>query len=201
MLPPATSRFGLLCSPFTWTNLQFDNNFIQERLDIAIATSSWLSEFPKSHVTHQPPLGLLILIRSSYSELSFAKPFRFTCFWADDIQFNDVLGKAWSVHHSHRGSPTFFLSSKLSGVKSTFKAWDKFRFGLSEGNLSKVNVDLGTIFSNPSQSNFRSYKCFDNQLKSFPRLQDYSKQRSRGDKIRVRDANTRYFFTLLLVSI
>lgn len=94
---------GCSCSPFTWTNLQFDNNFVQEWLDIAIATSSWRSEFPKSHVTHQPPWGsdhLLILIHTSYSELPFAKPFRFRCFWAGDIQFNDVLRKAWSVHQA-----------------------------------------------------------------------------------------------------
>lgn len=47
-------NLGFLRPRFTWTNLQNFPDLVQERLDRAVANSSWRTIFPKMRVTHLP---------------------------------------------------------------------------------------------------------------------------------------------------
>lgn len=119
---------------FTWSN-KYGDNFIEERLDRALATDEWLDLYPSFVVNsiiwdysdHSP-----IIVRA-HNNLGFAvhdflgdaKPFRFEAKWLHVKDFRAVVDSAWSsADRSTLGSWT----DKIKSCGRILDKWGKNTF-------------------------------------------------------------------------
>ncbi|KAJ8649330.1 hypothetical protein MRB53_002353 [Persea americana] len=89
-----------LCGyPFTWERGRGTNNLVEERLDRALVTDSWLSLFPHAKLVnllapvsdHTP----LLLETDLFIPTQYQRRFRFENIWLQEAELNEVVSSNW----------------------------------------------------------------------------------------------------------
>lgn len=94
---------GFKGHPYTWNNRQFGENFIQERLDRALANLPWLQNFKLSCVTHLETVGsdhLPILLADTDFSGNKPKPFKFIRTWMSHPDCPKFIADKWTNHQT-----------------------------------------------------------------------------------------------------
>ena len=84
---------GFIGLPFTWCNNRFGGVWVWERLDRALATSSWICLFPETKLYHLARIAsdhYRLLLQIQINRISKASPFRFEMFGPSCDGINEV---------------------------------------------------------------------------------------------------------------
>jgi hypothetical protein len=108
--------------PFTWVKSRGSTNIIEERLDRAMATSSWLMMFPEvklrnlnaSHSDHSP----ILLQNSSVSSHEYHHTFRFENMWLKEEDVDEVVEEGW-------GREGVEITHRISRCADKLKRWGR----------------------------------------------------------------------------
>lgn len=110
---------------FTWSNRQCGRKFIQRKLDIFMATESWIEEYQNFDLVSIPRIASYHRLLLLYLEPQKKKnsPFRFEYMWEQHESFNNNLLEWWNI--IVKGIVMYRVSQKLKNVKKELKNWNK----------------------------------------------------------------------------
>lgn len=187
---------------FTWINNQ-DADPIGKKLDRALVTPDWLTQFPHSHATFEAG-GISdhsrCIINLSMTNAQQRKPFKFFNFLTSHPQFISTVAQVWSVEAPlfHSRVALSLFHRKLKKLKSPLRSLNRTHYG----NLStqtKEAYDLycsmqATTLSVPSQSNVAALSAlFENWQRLATLEERFFSQKSRIKWLSCGDQNTTYF--------
>ncbi|VFQ71532.1 unnamed protein product [Cuscuta campestris] len=128
---------GMKGYPFTWERGRGSTDWVEERLDRAVATDAWLALFPRACVLNidmrSSDHSALLLRVTGTAYISRIKRFRFENAWLQDERFKDTLIQIWS------DAAPLSLPEKLAFCGKRLQAWggDCFqKFGKRKRELS-----------------------------------------------------------------
>lgn len=142
---------GFRGAKYTWSNLRYIIDLIQERLDKSFCNAAWRLLYPEAIVKHLVKVNsnhcpILIELEKSIA-LNLPRPFRFQPIWLSHPDFSDVVRGAWSNIES--------LNNAITSFTNLAKVWNKEVFGNIfarkrniEARFRGIQVANGT---NPSQ--------------------------------------------------
>jgi exonuclease III len=153
----AVQDSGLIDMPlhgysYTWLRSRGEHDVVEERLDRAMATQSWLDLFPNSQlfntVADRSDHSPIILKLLEQENNSYRRPFRFENAWLEEERLHEVVTTAWG-----RGSGFGVLES-LNQCREDLERWgrqmrrrfrddiDKCRNELEEMRAAEVPHEL-----------------------------------------------------------
>ncbi|KMS97072.1 hypothetical protein BVRB_7g179330 [Beta vulgaris subsp. vulgaris] len=115
--------------PFTWSNRRADDAFVEERLDRALASESWMDLYSNAAVSnliwdgsdHFPIVMNLGGHQTNAPTSTGQQRFRFEAKWLQEANFDNVMKEVWEEAHL-LGMGQWDLSVKMCGEK--LKEWD-----------------------------------------------------------------------------
>jgi hypothetical protein len=122
---------GFHGSKYTWSNKRDSDEFINERLDRAVATSRWCEKFPNavvevlpvSNSDHKP---LLLTFDAEYRMPS--RLLRYEAKWNLDEECYSVIQQSWNEGEIGRDQMGVVLQN-LVRCKASLNAWSRLKFG------------------------------------------------------------------------
>ncbi|GAU17808.1 hypothetical protein TSUD_171970 [Trifolium subterraneum] len=106
---------GFKGNTYTWTNKHQGDHLIQSRLDRFLATSNWISTFPKFTNNH--------LVTRKFEQI-----------WTTDENHINIVRDAWQ----HKGS----LDRKLHHTLTTLHNWGRKTFGIIPKRIKETQLEL-----------------------------------------------------------
>jgi exonuclease III len=186
---------GFTGPPFTWTNNRV-GDMTWERLDRAVATSDWLTQFPTARVDHldcrwsdHKP----IWVGSEPMIPPSRKLFRFEEVWTSDLGCEKTIETAWKT--TKPGVPMFAIWEKIHACRRDLRKWSK-------NNFSNIQKQIRETESQLKRAEFLSIQGRDHSKVTILKGKFHAllaknerlwKQRSRVDWLKNGDHNTRYF--------
>jgi hypothetical protein len=178
--------------PFTWTKGRRVLNPTEERLDRAMATQSWLDEFPQfkfinaiaDRSDHSPILLRLLNVDRVFKP----RVFKFENAWLEEKELDAVVKGAW---HRDGYAP---LISKLKSCTKDLEDWgsklrSRFKKLIAEYRREmEQNQDSTNELCNHIYQEAR-----ENLSKVLKQDEDYWKQRSKAHWLKDGDSNTKFF--------
>ena len=135
---------GYSGAPFTWCNNRFSGPTVWERLDRALASSSWITQFPQASIHHLDYIGLdhkpLWINTTEAPIASGNKPFKFEEMWLSEEECSKTIDSAWQI--PIEGNDMFQVVSKLNHCKNRLKSWSRSSFGSIHKNLQEKRTEL-----------------------------------------------------------
>ena len=135
---------GYSGAPFTWCNNRFLGPTVWERLDRALASSSWITQFPQASIHHLDYIGLdhkALWINTTEAPIASGnKPFKFEEMWLSEEECSKTIDSAWQI--PIEGNDMFQVVSKLNHCKNRLKSWSRSSFGSIHKNLQEKRTEL-----------------------------------------------------------
>ena len=188
---------------FTWSNRQTMQ--IKERLDRAVASTSWMHCFPNALVTnlettesdHSP-----ILIQTAGMDVKLVRPFRFLSAWVSDRDSFKVVDEAWNTQ-VRTGKEYFQMSQRIQATSKALKSWNKEHFGLVHENIKLLEDelrDLQTMEDQGGDGKSERQREIINDLRIQKARQEMIfKQKSRELWLTEGDKNSKFFHASTLI--
>ncbi|KAI8546418.1 hypothetical protein RHMOL_Rhmol07G0115600 [Rhododendron molle] len=115
---------GYVGYPFTWNNKRVGGDNIRIRLDRALASSKWRTDYPDVILRHLKARGsdhCPIILSKSAAE-GFPKPrFIFDSRWVKERQCGEIVRRSWG--QEIRGSRWFLIQRRLKICRQKLQAW------------------------------------------------------------------------------
>ncbi|GKV28437.1 hypothetical protein SLEP1_g37496 [Rubroshorea leprosula] len=191
---------GFIGNRFTWANMRFSNQLIQERLDRAWANPDWKLSFPEASLFHLPHTHSdhcpILLDLNPSCPRSGSRPFRLEKFWIDHPDFQNIIHQVWVDTNTNTAKSVELTMNRA-------KAWSLATFG----NIFKRKKKLLARIEGIQKSHAYNFSSF---LWNLERdlLQQYNDilnweadlwfMKSRTDWIADGDKNTRLFHVTTL---
>lgn len=195
------SRYGLQdipCSghPFTWSNRRQQFQFVQTRLDRALASVEWFSLFPDVILRNLIPMGsdhAPILLTTSPQLSKCYKRFRLYETWTKPGTFKDLITKTW--RYTPDGSPAAKFTKKLNKARQDIRIWKRITFDNVDERIHHIQQQIheaqqSTIISQEDVFKLQSDLQHWYQFKA-----DIAFQQSRERILQNQDKNTKCFHT------
>ncbi|XP_015959302.1 uncharacterized protein LOC107483195 [Arachis duranensis] len=128
---------------FTWSNRQFERNFIRERLDRILATNSWRIEFSATVAKHLEDTGSdhrPLLLSSGMEERREKRRFRFQESWCENEEVINLIKRSWKV--DIQGSLMYKLVGKLKHCRHKIVEWQRTSSSNSQTNIHHLKDQL-----------------------------------------------------------
>jgi hypothetical protein len=126
------SDLGFRGSKFTWSNKRGSEDFVQERLDRALATEGWCEQFPAVEVnvletrrSDHKPLWIRILPHQGSRGRPYS--FKFEACWNLDPECASIVKSVWEG--IEEGGAQAAAEQKLNKCRSTLSSWSSQKFG------------------------------------------------------------------------
>ncbi|MCH81633.1 endonuclease/exonuclease/phosphatase family protein, partial [Trifolium medium] len=176
---------------FTWTKGRRAQNPTEERLDRALATQSWLDEFPQFKFTnaiadrsdHSPILLRLVHVSQEFK----ARIFKFENAWLNEQDLNGVVQGAWqtNIHDP--------LLAKLKRCTEDLEVWSSKLRSRFTRSIAEYREEMERNQDTTSEPCIEKYKAArDNLSKVLKQEEDYWKQRAKTHWLRDGDSNTKF---------
>ncbi|KAH7853837.1 hypothetical protein Vadar_007155 [Vaccinium darrowii] len=131
--------------PYTWRNNRNGDDYIQERLDRALASPSWRVRFSQASVEHLNAVGSdhsALLLHLTPTVLQKKVPFRFDARWTKEEDMQPIIQQAWKV--PVQGSKLFTVQQKIKECRASIRNWKKTQTAKLKGK------DHGVAGEDPS---------------------------------------------------
>ncbi|XP_058776514.1 uncharacterized protein LOC131650817 [Vicia villosa] len=178
--------------PFTWTKSRGAPHMIEERLDMALGSVSWLQFFPDakltnlvaSHSDHSP----ILLSCEPVQQRRRRRKFRFENWWLDEEGLLDVVKESWlaETHNS--------VVEKISRCALYLEQWQKVQVQKNneEKDILRAKLDMYRGSMDPINADQYMVAHLDYN-KVLIREDTYWKQRAKTHWFRDGDRNTKFF--------
>nr|POF16853.1 hypothetical protein CFP56_17421 [Quercus suber] len=147
---------GYRGSPFTWSRNHPINGPTHIRLDRALATAAWKSQFPGASVQHLP------MSTSDHSMIAVhlptlksrhkrhQPPFRFEAMWLRDSRCAEVVEEAWMEGlYKPDGAQ---ITNCLDSCRAHLSAWNKLEFGHVKRQIERLEKSLHHLEQHPERN-------------------------------------------------
>jgi hypothetical protein len=141
--------------PFTWIKSRGRTNVIEERLDRAMATSSWLLMYPEvklqnllaSHSDHSP----ILLQSSPLNRTQATYNFRFENMWLKEEDIDDVVEEGWGRDGG------VAVTDRISRCAEKLTRWGRRKRMNFKQEVKECNEELERLRSSHELSDSRRY--------------------------------------------
>jgi hypothetical protein len=193
------SDLGFLGPKFTWTNGQFGDNFIKERLDRAVANRAWCALFPNREIRvlaartsdHNP-----VMVRSldvAATTTRFHRNFKFEAHWLADEECLGVIDDAWA-NDEQNGAGLGSTRDRLERCQSKLTRWSDSKFRNHDRVLEEKTKLLAELQRDEDGSNETAIKELKAEIDSILEHEDMKwKQRAKQSWYRAGDRNTPFY--------
>ncbi|KAL3839206.1 hypothetical protein ACJIZ3_023797 [Penstemon smallii] len=194
------SDIGFSGYPFTWSNGWEFPGTVEERLDRACVSHTWIQKFPHSRVEHlkfggsdHAPILLRILDHEVEHRKAKKRMFMFESMWLDDANCSSVVRESWGV--ASNTTNVGDTLGKLNSCREHLKSWSESSFGrvnkrvaILREKIDKLRKGIITI------ENKRKINCLTMELEELlDKEEKMWQQRAKAHLMREGDRNTRYF--------
>jgi hypothetical protein len=178
--------------PFTWSKSRGRETVIEERLDRAMATSTWLMMYPEvklqnllaSHFDHSPILlqnSPVVRIQSNYM-------FRFENLWLKEEDVEEVVEDGWG---RDRG---VVVTDRISRCADKLKRWGRRKRVKFKQEVQECSEELERLRGNHDVSESRRYQeVQERHARLLIQEETYWKQRAKMHWLKEGDLNTKFF--------
>jgi hypothetical protein len=178
--------------PYTWVKSRGSTNIIEERLDRAMATSSWLTMFPEvklcnliaSHSDHSPILlqnSLVIRNDSHYT-------FRFENMWLREEDVEDVVEEGWGKEAGVE------VTSRVTRCADKLKRWGRRKRMKFKQEVEECSMEMERMRGRFEVAESERYKEFqEKHAKLLIQEETYWRQRAKMYWLKEGDLNTKFF--------
>ena len=189
------SDLGMSGYQFTWERSRGSEDWVEERLDRALASDSWFHLFPKAKVSsleascsdHLP----ILLDRNPVVNSSRIKKFRFENNWLREADCIAIVKGSWS---SSVGMP---IQSQIEACGSALSRWGNHCSRDFRARLLDCKKKMVSLRGNRDSA---SVECFFEARKRYNELlhshETFWKQRAKSTWLREGDSNSRYFHAM-----
>jgi len=131
---------GYKGSRFTWCNNCEGNEFIKERLDHALATTRWCSQFPNVAVEvlaprtsdHKP-----LWVQFLHGKGRLSKCFKYEACWNEDEESAGVIKKVWEKYIVGE-NPLSLIAQKMEKCVASLSSWYMCKYGDTSKRLTSL---------------------------------------------------------------
>jgi len=196
------SDLGFFGPKFTWRNNREGDDYIEERIDRAVANSSWLTRFTWHSIEvmdaitsdHNP-----ILLKFN-EDAPVTCPSRtgrygkkFEASWTFDPEWKQVMSDSWVGNFAAR-SPLSRVHKKLLACQHDLSTWSWHKFGNDQIRLQQKNKELILLQSRVPRASSSLIKILQTEIDKILACEDiHLKQRAKQNWYRFGDRNTKYF--------
>ncbi|XP_072066876.1 uncharacterized protein [Arachis hypogaea] len=189
---PASSVTG---RKFTWSNRQFGENLIRERLGRCFVSNRWLAEYPNARALHLEDMGSdhrPIIIQTDQQVQKQKRRFRFQERWCELEEVQNIIKEAWQQNFS--GSPMYILFSKLKNCRNKLVEWQHTNHNNSARLIVEFNQKLEAEKQKGQVADKRLILNLEDDLQdAYEKDERYWKEKSRVEWLRWGDQNTKFF--------
>ncbi|CAN0917843.1 hypothetical protein LINGRAHAP2_LOCUS30541, partial [Linum grandiflorum] len=154
---------GFIGDQFTWTNCKVNGNRIRERLDRALCTSKWRTDFDEALVYHESGIGLdhrPLSIAFHRNDKRRRVPFWFDALWLSKAECGLIIRDNWLIDSSS--------AANLNRGVGKLKSWSKTAHDSSIQAEAAIKQRLEFLASsNQSRQNINEGKALTIQINKF----------------------------------
>lgn len=192
---------GFVGQEFTWSRKRGAYGWVQERLDRALVSTSWVSCFPRIQVHHKAASTsnhYMLLLRdmpSRCKSTARAKPFRIEAMWLQDKSCGEVVDRAWERGTSSTLESIFIKC--LEECRLSLTTWNKNNFGHMGRKVVSLQKKLQWLeCQNDALMNMEEVQKTKLELNKILDLEEIMwKQCSWNSWLKEGDRNTSFFHT------
>jgi ribonuclease HI len=178
--------------PYTWVKSRGSTNIIEERLDRAMATSSWLTMFPEvklcnliaSHSDHSP----ILLQNSPVIRNDSHYTFRFENMWLREEDVEDVVEEGWGKEAGVE------VTSRVTRCADKLKKWGRRKRMKFKQEVEECSMEMERMRGRFEVAESERYKEFqEKHAKLLIQEETYWRQRAKMYWLKEGDLNTKFF--------
>jgi hypothetical protein len=187
---------GFKGSKYTWINNRDSGDFIKERLDWAVGTSSSCEAFPNAVVEVLPVINsdhkpLLMIF-----DVTYRKPpriFRYEAKWNLDEDCHKVIQQTWNESGSDGNHMADVLQS-LNRSRDSLNGWRRAKFGSTTRTINTLNTKLERLQRQENLGHLATIEQVQGELNKLLDMEDMKwRQRAKINWFKNGDRNTQYF--------
>uniref|UniRef100_A0A803NTT8 Reverse transcriptase domain-containing protein n=1 Tax=Cannabis sativa TaxID=3483 RepID=A0A803NTT8_CANSA len=186
---------------FTWHNKRFKDGLIRERLDRAVGSIDWITNFIEAGVTNLPITcsdnAAIILDTNLFSKKSRI-PFRFFDAWTRDESCREVIKKAWN---SDAATASGRFMRNIGNTRSARAKWKQSFFREMDKVIRGYEDRISWIQKQPLQQDLSDEEAELNEKLSLAWRckEDMWRQKSGDIWLKLGDRNSRFFHASVAV--
>ncbi|XP_028798620.1 uncharacterized protein LOC114754051 [Neltuma alba] len=188
---------GFKGAKYTWCNKRLGAAQVKERLDRAVANVEFREDFHNATVIHIEPVGSdhhMLLMDCDFQHSRVPKMFRFEAFWAEYIDFLNVVRQGWKQTRGN-GNKVEVLIDRLDECRKVLLKWSRETFPNARRQVEQLTQKLKECTSGSlnEQSRAEAESLIQQIEEAWDREEKYWWQRSRVNWLQDGDRNTKFF--------
>ncbi|XP_075481232.1 uncharacterized protein LOC142521946 [Primulina tabacum] len=186
------SGLPLIVYPFTWARGKGTTTAVEERLDRALVTPSWMSKFPSAQFhnfcasvsDHSP----ILINTTPRMQMDIARDFMFENKWLKEPDLQPFITSIWET--SAGGN----IMEKLESMSTKLAEWGRKKNRIFKDDIEQCKKDIERLRVSDSEENALGIQKIKHKLTTLITQEElHWKQRAKEYWLKDEDLNTQYF--------